>query len=583
MKKLTIALLTTLTLLSATEIEQKFENREDFFIPTPNSNSHEIFSFSNNNENFITGSNNENLLLWSLKLGLPIKDFKDFGYIFSAKKDTNSRYILIHSSQDYNDSIELFDMEKEMLITLASEEKIEGSSYRTDISKDGKTVIFTEGDCNQNIIKVWDINRSKVIKTFLTHTPDLLSVKISPKSNFIATMAREGYFNIWSMNGKKLFKLKFPEMYQNRYLRYSLEISSDEKYILIGSNLFDIKKQKVIKTFDTLNKKKIYFSAKPDELLIYSDNNITFWDINKSIFSQSYKDTDGEIISFSKDSNTEYFKYNMRLSLNGQYYSKEKIFDSNEKKTLPYDGNRSIKSTINQNLIARTDSGKIDIIDIYNNKKKIVLDMEKTMETSSSIISRDARHIASLSDNHAISIWDIDKNRLLHSIDDKKIFEALTFNSTGEYLIAMVNDIIKIFETKSGSLLKSIKLNRELFSCNDLYLTANDKYLIIKSSEKTLVWDFEKSRLIKSDFSISSLPNSIVSKNDRYIISESGSSIKLYDLKDLKKPIKEFIEGDKGSWLIFDYKKKMIFGDEKGKFLFKKEFISPRLGSFLRR
>ena len=225
-----------------------FENRQDFFMVNQNSNTYDIFSFSVNKNEFLTGRDDAHILLWNIKTGLPIKDFGKISYLYPTKKSNNNHYMLIHSILDYNDSIRLLDTQKEEMYTIDSKRQVEGSSYLTDMGKDGKYFIFTEGDCKQSIIKVFDIEKKKAIKTFSTHGQDLYDIKLSPKNSFIATMARGNIFTLWTIDGKKVFQIKFPEKKEyHRY--YNLEISDNENYILVGESIFDIKKKKFIKTF----------------------------------------------------------------------------------------------------------------------------------------------------------------------------------------------------------------------------------------------------------------------------------------------------------------------------------------------
>lgn len=548
-----------------------FENRQDFYMVNQNSSNYDIFSFSVQKNKFLTGRDNDHLLLWNIETGLPIKDFGKMDYVYHIKKSKDNHYILIHSILDYNDSIRVLDTQKEEIYTIDSKSQVEGSSYLTDMGRDGKYLIFTEGDCKQSIIKVFDIEQKRVIKTFSTHGQDLYDIKLSPKNSFIATMSRDDIFTLWTIKGKKIFKIKFPETKEyHRY--YDLEISPDEKYILVGESIFDINKNKFIKKF---NSKfiSLHFTENNNEVIFHTkrDRNITFWDINKSKISSYFSDKESKIIAVKKINNTDYFEYQIDKK------HKNKLFNAKTHQEF-FEFNRSIgKYTISdiQNSIMWHDDDMLHLYDFKKQKDIKSFGIEKVVNLSSVVISKDAKYIASASSD-TIAIWDVENNKLLHLITKEDIDSPLTFNSTGEYLMIFSNAMLKIFDTKKGTLLKSIKVSDEKYlSFDELYLTFNDRYLVLKKYDDTTVWDFKKSKFIKSNFVIPTSNRRMFSHEDRYIITLVDNRIKLYDMNDIETPIKEFVLGNKNSWVVFDYKNKKIYKEGDGKFLFKRKYISP--------
>jgi len=572
LKKLLLTLLLPLGLFANSYSSAK---HQDFYIAKENSNDYEIFSFTVDKNKFLTVQDDGHLLLWDLNRGLPIKDFGDFGFVYPVKKSRDNRYMLIHSvSNDYNDSLKFLDTKTEEIFTIASKSQVEGSSYRTDLSKDGKYFIFTEGDCNQNIIKVWDIEKKKLIKTFHTHTTDLFYIKISPKNNFILTIARKGYLNLWSMQGKKIFKFKLDKERGN----YP-QISSDEKYLLIGKKLFDVEKRKIIKTFKA---NKIYFTANKNEIIYRDkdDNNITFWDINRSKVSTNLIDKEGKIYHIKQLENRRYFEYSVDISLTNQYIRKIKIFDTKEHKVFR-DINNSIKQYAfldTKDFMVFSDEKKFHLFDLKKNKNIKSFNIEKSVNISSALISQDGKYIASVIEN-TIVMWDVEKDKLLYRIVEKNGLEfPLVFNSTGEYFIIFSDNSLKIFDTKKGSLLKTIKIsNKEFHSYDKLYLTSNDKYLFLIDDRETKIWNFEKNELIKSDFMMDEYSNKMFTQKDKYVITIVDNRIKLYDMDNMEFAMKEFILGNNGSWVVLDYKNHTVNKETNGNFIFKKIFISPLL------
>jgi len=572
LKKLLLTLLLPLGLFAHS---YSFAKHQDFYIAKENGNDYEIFSFTVDKNKFLTQQDNGHLLLWDLNRGLPIKDFGDLGSVYSVKKSKDNRYMLIHSvSNDYNDSLKFLDTKTEEILNIASKSQIEGSSYLTDLSEDGNYFIFTEGDCNQNIIKVWDIEKKKLIKTFHTHATDLFYIKISPKNNFILTIARKGYLNLWSMQGKKIFKFKLDKERGN-----DPQISSDEKYLLIGKKLFDVEKRKIIKTFKA---NKIYFTANKNEIIYRDkdDNNITFWDINRSKVSTNLIDKEGKIYHLKQLENRRYFEYSVDISLTNQYISKTKIFDTKEHKVFR-DINNSIKQYTfldTKDFMVFSDEKKIHLFDLKKDKNIKSFNIEKLVHVYSTVIRQDGKYIASVIEN-TIVIWDVEKDKLLyHIFEENGLDFPLVFNSTGEYFIIFSDNSLKIFDTKKGFLLKTIKIsNKEFSSYDKLYLTSNDKYLFLIDDRETKIWNFEKNELIKSDFIMDEFSRKMFTQKDKYAITIVDNRIKLYDMDNMEFAMKEFILGNNGSWVVLDYKNHTVNKETNGNFIFKKIFISPLL------
>ena len=103
------------------------------------------FYFYDNNQHFVQLQENARVRFWSVADGQPIKIFEKLGYFGKVSQSADGRYLLIHSFLDNLDSLKLLDIQEERLITLDSKSQVEGSSYRTDMSQDGKYLIFTEG------------------------------------------------------------------------------------------------------------------------------------------------------------------------------------------------------------------------------------------------------------------------------------------------------------------------------------------------------------------------------------------------------------------------------------------------------
>ncbi len=91
------------------------------------------------------------------------------------------------------------------------------------------------------------------------------------------------------------------------------------------------------------------------------------------------------------------------------------------------------------------------------------------------------------------------------------------------------------------------------------------------SSDGTIkIWDIRSGKLLKTltghKYSVSSVA---VTKDNKVVSGSADGTIKIWDIKN-EEVKKELVEGDSGSWVIFDYEKHKIFRSDRGDMLYVK-------------
>ena len=584
-KILQLVVLLTIILLNGVAQEVQYKNRQDFYIHSEKSDRENHLYFYDDNKKFVRMEENGRLSLWSVNEGLPINIFEKLGYLGHISNSADNRYILIHSVLDYIDSIKLLDTKKRTLTTLESKEQIEGSSYHTDISQDGKYIIITEGDCSQRGIKVWDIEKSKFISKFPTHTKEgILSIKIVPSNSFIVSFSRENSIDTWSIEGKHL---KHIQLTRNRYYRGELTISSDEKSILMGGNVIDIEQEKVIKVlpkrengyneylFNPLDSDEIIHLVKGDKNLI----ELLDWKNDKNI----------EIV----DNNLSYYEYKFssnRESLFVLDKNRLYIFDLKSKKVIQKieDIDDAFQTTSdNRNLLYFNKNGELILIDIES--KKIINKIntgKKLKSVTQAVLSGNKKYLAINLGDGNVSIWDINRSKPISIFIENKegLNRLITLDSSGEHLISVDNSDIRIWNLSKGEILQTYKIeNIHNIYPDDLFLTPNNRYLILFSDERTEVWDMEKHQFISTKFKVNQRKLFYV---DKYLVSIfEEEQVLLYDSKNLETPIREFTVARDNSWLVIDNEHHTLYQGGEGIPLLKSKKMNSKdafsLSSFI--
>lgn len=233
--------------------------------------------------NFATGSYGNFLRIWNLDSGQEI-----FGTSAHREKTlmTNAQFsqngkLLVTSS--YDKTLKLWDVKKEeleLLIKIPASENKSGSAI--SVAFDSQSKFLAWGNNNSNI-RIWNIEKQKVIANFQNHTKQVNSIAFSPKGKYLISGSDDNTIKLWDLiENKEAHTFKGHNNSVNQ-----VNFSSDGKYIVSGSDdntikLWDINKKQCIRNLGRHDDGVISLSFSPDSKLLASgssDNTVKIWNV----------------------------------------------------------------------------------------------------------------------------------------------------------------------------------------------------------------------------------------------------------------------------------------------------------------
>jgi WD40 repeat protein/DNA-binding CsgD family transcriptional regulator len=117
--------------------------------------------------------------------------------------------------------------------------------YNTIASKTDKVSYILASAGDDNILKIWDVNTAKCLKTLEGHTKRIWSVVFSPNGQFLASGGEDETVRIWNADtGKRLQILRIPKPYQDMEITGSIGLTAAQKATLKALGAVEDKKQK---------------------------------------------------------------------------------------------------------------------------------------------------------------------------------------------------------------------------------------------------------------------------------------------------------------------------------------------------
>ncbi len=146
----------------------------------------------------------------------------------------------------------------------------------------------------------------------------------------------------------------------------------------------------------------------------------------------------------------------------------------------------SLTYSENSQYLYFTDSNNL-IIDTFTDKKVFISNEFDTLPGSRIALSSDLKLIASSYqgelDTEDINIWGFNSGKLLKTVNDEPIygdpinypFYCMSFSIDNEYIVAIIEGNLKVFEIKSGKIIKRLA-SGEIFA-----FSPNGKYIAMES------------------------------------------------------------------------------------------------------
>ena len=432
-------------------------------------------------------------------------------------------------------------------------------------------------------ITIWDIQTGKLVEKFIENSENfILNIEISADTNKIIYVlsnqeGTERSIVLWDRkkNSKKSF------LKDKKYQVRSIALGKHKKKIFVGSSdgnvfVFDIKTETVLKTLKGHQQLGL---------------NVLMLDDNKKVFTSSA-------------------------------YSRV-LWDINNSKVINYisSNEKLIADTISKNgEIAALASSKY-IIKIWNRKtKKILLALERkekllSYEFPTPIKLSDNGNIAVVAMENMIIMWERESGKVSTLKGHKEDINSMSLSKDGKTIISQEDSVIKIWDSKTKKVIKNLKTTTSMIK--KIILSSNKKTIAyINSDRKINIWNLEtdKIKTLKgSSEKIYSL--SFDPKGEKLVSAGNDGIIKLWSIDGVllkilhghktavysldfssdgkqlvsldtngvgylwnvetmnSQPIKEFISGKEGNWVVFDYttSKKFLRRKDDGTFLMKKK------------
>ncbi len=344
-------------------------------------------SFSPDGTTLVSASRDNTVKLWNVNTGKGVKTLKRHTQRVNHLSFSLDGKILASASRD--DTVKLWNVNTGREIkTLRGYKSLVRSSSTVgskilfesffecslSFSSDAKTFAVTS---DGNMVKLWDVNSSRELKTLKGHTMFVRDVKFSPDNKTLASASADRTVKLWDINsGKEIKTLEGHASNVN-----SVSFSPDGKILASASDdnmvkLWDINSGKEIKTLEgregiTSKISSVRFS--PDGKIILAiasdDNTMKLWDINSGKEIKSLK-------SHTSDINSVSFSPNSKI------------------------------------LASASVDRTVELWDI-NNGRKIKSLKSHTSDISSVSFSPDGKILAIASDDGTIILWNFDLDDLL--------------------------------------------------------------------------------------------------------------------------------------------------------------------------
>jgi WD40 repeat protein len=517
-------------------------------------------SFSHNDEILATGSADKMIKLWNIKTGELIDTLQRHQDTVHSVSFSPKSNILATGSADK--TIKLWNIKtrgSSLINTLRGHQK---TVYSVSFSPDGETLATGSAD---TMIKLWNVLQSgKFISNFIDPNAkksttksasqsipstssdrknEVYSVSFSPDGKTLATGSSDQTIKLWDVQkGKVLHTL---EGHEGKVM--SVSFSSDSKILATGSfdkkiKLWDVHNGNLIQTLSG-HKNQVYsvnFSPDRNSKTLATgsfDNTIKLWSLDERRENNTLEGHESEIysVSFSPDRNS-------KTLATGSGDDTIKLWDVDNKKEI-YTFSKDKKSFMS---VSFNSDGKIlaagsadNTTTLWNTKTGVLIRTLKghNNKVRSVRFSPDGETLATGSEDKTTKLWNVKTGVLIRTLEGhKEPVTSVSFRPNSETLATGSEDnTTKLWNVKTGELIRILEGHKK--KVRSVSFSPDGETLATGSEDTTIkLWNVKTGKLIDTLNKNNSVVYSISFSSDRKTLATGNANhtIKLWDLNTRK-------------------------------------------------
>jgi WD40 repeat protein len=357
-------------------------------------------------------------------------------------------------------------------------------------SPDGKIIVSGSAD---QTMRLWDVTKGQLIRTFEGHTNTVQSVAFSPDGKTIVSGSADQTVRLWDVTTGQIERTFLGSTEAVR----SVVFSPDGKTILFGGadwtvQLWDIATGHIIHTFEghTEIVRSVAFS--PDGKTIISsaaDRTIRLWDV-----------ATGELVR----------------TLFGHQNTVQSV-------AFAPDG-RSIASGADDNMLRLWDTTTGQTIRVFVGHTDII---------QSAMFSPDGKTIISSSEDGTMRLWDITTGQTIRTFAGLESgSKSVVFSPDGKTIVSGSNDnILRLWDVTTGQIIHTFEGHTG--NIQSVAFSPDGKTIISGASDRTIrLWDVATSNLIRTFEGHTGTVQSVAFSRGGKVIASGSSdgSLRLWDV-----------------------------------------------------
>ena len=488
--------------------------------------------------------------LWSVESGEELNKFDGHtDHVTSATFSNDGKYII---STAYDRSIRIWNVETGKEI-----QKMDGFSTNPSFAyfiRDSKCII---AKINRTL-HVWDVSTGKEVGFETSGSEDISSFAISANQRRVAITTNHSIVVLDTETGKEIVKVAEPSDEVN-----SLELSYDGKRLITTSYSKGLYTDLTIRIWDTDSGKEIRnivdkqigrvgysrsVALSPDgkNIAIVSYEFVKVMRAETNYEHTAFSGHNGQVVCAAFSPDGKYIVSGAGGDLRRDFSIR--VWNTKTGKVLKiFEGH-----TENVNSVAFSPDGKriisasydqtIRIWDIETGKEQRSL-MGKYPFIQSANFSLDGKKIvASLAytnEGGAVSIRDAESGNEQANLPEAPMCSYSIFSKNGEQVISAIWDTIKLWDIKTGKVLKIFEGHTE--NVNSVAFSPDWQYLVSASDDNTIiVWSVSPNNIVKHLRGHSNrVKYAAFSPDGRYIVSASDdSTIRIWNVESGKEIVK---------------------------------------------